>query len=56
MTEEITLQVEDSTDTEVGQNNVLCEGEYFIVVPPGQRAIVTYEYVDKTITKLDAGD
>jgi hypothetical protein len=35
--------VESSVEPEIGEENVLGEGEYHIYVPPGQRAIVRYE-------------
>jgi hypothetical protein len=56
MTEELTLQVDESKDVEVGEVNVLPEGDYVICVPPGQRATVTYELIDETLTRLDAGE
>jgi pimeloyl-CoA synthetase len=39
----IDIEVEDTVNPEVGQENVLHEGTYILEVPEGQRAIVKYE-------------
>jgi len=39
----VNVKIDEATDIELGQENVLYEGDYMIYVPRGQKAIVRYE-------------